>query len=48
MNFGAFAVVLGGVCGGLMPLTTPEAPWFIFLSGAIAISAMILPGISGA
>ncbi|MDY6993745.1 MAG: DUF368 domain-containing protein [Pseudomonadota bacterium] len=26
---------------------TPEAYWFVFLSGAIAICAMILPGISG-
>jgi len=33
---------------GMVPLATPEAPWFIFLSGAVAISAMILPGISGA
>ena len=29
------------------PSQTPEAYWFIFLSGAIAICAMILPGISG-
>ncbi len=29
------------------PATTPQAHWFIFISGAIAISAMILPGISG-
>ena len=29
------------------PATTPEAYWFIFLSGAIAITAMIMPGISG-
>ncbi|ELR71789.1 membrane protein [Fulvivirga imtechensis AK7] len=29
------------------PSETPEAPWFIFISGAIAICAMILPGISG-
>lgn len=29
------------------PATTPETHWFIFISGAIAISAMILPGISG-
>lgn len=31
----------------LSPASTPEALWFIFLSGFIAISAMILPGISG-
>lgn len=30
-----------------VPAATPDAPWFLFLSGAIAISAMILPGISG-
>jgi len=29
------------------PAQTPEAYWFIFLSGVIAICAMILPGISG-
>jgi putative membrane protein len=32
----------------LIPMTSPEELWFIFLSGAIAICAMILPGISGA
>lgn len=31
----------------LVPTDTPEATWFIFLSGAISITAMILPGISG-
>lgn len=30
------------------PASTPETWWFIMLSGAIAICAMILPGISGA
>lgn len=29
------------------PTQTPETWWFLFLSGAIAICAMILPGISG-
>lgn len=33
---------------GLRPAETPNALWFIFLSGMIAICAMILPGISGA
>jgi putative membrane protein len=33
---------------GMVPMSTPEAPWFLFLSGALAICAMILPGISGA
>lgn len=31
----------------LVPADTPEAPWFVFISGSIAICAMILPGISG-
>jgi len=33
---------------GLLPASTPNAFWFLFLSGAMAICAMILPGISGA
>ncbi len=33
---------------GRVPLETPHTPLFFFLSGALAISAMILPGISGA
>ncbi len=32
----------------LTPATTTEALWFVFLSGVVAICAMILPGISGA
>jgi len=45
------AIVVGTVAAyilvGLVPLQTPDAAWFLFLSGAIAICAMILPGISG-
>lgn len=45
------ALAAGGVGAywlvGLVPTQTPEAPWFLFLSGALAITAMILPGISG-
>jgi putative membrane protein len=48
-------VVLSGLIGVAIafyitvatPAQTPEAYWFIFLSGALAICAMILPGISG-
>ena len=43
----ALGVVLGVTVCTLSPTQTPEALWFIFLSGAIAICAMILPGISG-
>lgn len=39
--------VLGAVVCTLSPTQTPDALWFIFLSGAMAICAMILPGISG-
>ncbi len=43
----ALGVVLGVTVCTLSPTQTPDALWFIFLSGAIAICAMILPGISG-
>jgi putative membrane protein len=33
---------------GTVPVQTPESWWFLILSGALAICAMILPGISGA
>lgn len=46
------AVLIGSVIAygivGLVPVATPNAPWFLVLCGAIAICAMILPGISGA
>ena len=40
-------VILGVTVCTLSPTQTPDALWFIFISGAIAICAMILPGISG-
>ncbi len=46
------AALLGGFFTfflvGMMPAKTPDTWWFLFFSGAIAICAMILPGISGA
>lgn len=44
--------LLGGIVGtyflvGLVPVSTPNDPWFLFISGLVAICAMILPGISG-
>lgn len=42
-----FGCILGVVICTLSPTQTPDALWFIFLSGSIAICAMILPGISG-
>jgi putative membrane protein len=43
----ALGLVLGVTICTLSPTQTPDDLWFIFLSGAIAICAMILPGISG-
>ena len=43
----AGGVALGAVVCTLSPTQTPDALWFIFIAGAIAICAMILPGISG-
>lgn len=40
-------VVLAYFITELPPMSTPDALWFTFLSGAIAICAMIMPGISG-
>jgi len=44
-------LLLGLVAGlavvNLVPVQTPTTAWFIFLCGALAISAMILPGVSG-
>lgn len=46
------AVALGAIGAyllvGAVPVQTPNDWWFLFLSGALAICAMILPGISGA
>ena len=47
----ALAVLLAAAAAfvlvGAVPVETPTAAWFVFLSGTIAICAMILPGISG-
>ncbi len=40
-------IIIGLALVNLVPVNTPNAAWFIFLCGALAISAMILPGISG-
>ncbi|WP_341540098.1 DUF368 domain-containing protein [Pseudodesulfovibrio tunisiensis] len=53
--FSAFNIgmVMLGAAGsyllvGMIPVSTPETMGFVFLCGAVAICAMILPGISGA
>ena len=46
-----FFLLVGTAVGlfvfNLVPVNTPEESWFVFLSGSLAICAMILPGISG-
>ncbi|WP_106567926.1 DUF368 domain-containing protein [Cecembia rubra] len=46
-----FALLIGTgtayLITGLPPTGSPDALWFVFVAGAIAICAMILPGISG-
>ena len=42
-----FGVALGAIICTLSPTQTPDALWFVFISGALAICAMVLPGISG-
>ncbi|MBI9110152.1 DUF368 domain-containing protein [Maridesulfovibrio ferrireducens] len=52
----SFKNILSGVLGaifsfvlvGLIPVTTPDTLWFVFICASISICAMILPGISGA
>jgi len=51
-NFSRYAILTAGAVAAYLivdmsPTETPTAPWFLFISGAIAICAMILPGISG-
>jgi putative membrane protein len=48
----AITFIIGAVIAYILtivtPSQTPETLWFVFLSGSLAICAMILPGISGA
>lgn len=41
------ATIVSFLLVGLVPAQTPETWWFYILAGAIAICAMILPGVSG-
>jgi putative membrane protein len=52
-SLGVFvAIVIGTIAAYFItaatPAETPDAPWFLVIAGAVAICAMILPGISGA
>lgn len=52
-SVGPIAALIIGAVGtyfvvGAVPVQTPDTWWFYFMSGALTISAMVLPGISGA
>ncbi|MCE7995805.1 MAG: DUF368 domain-containing protein [Roseivirga sp.] len=52
-DVGVFLGIIAGCAAAYfitsaIPAETPEASWFLFIAGAVAICAMILPGISGA
>jgi len=40
--------VIGYCITWLSPVETPDTYWFVFICGALAVSSMIFPGISGA
>lgn len=44
----AAGAVAAFVLVGATPATTPENAWFLLLAGAVAVSALLLPGLSGA
>ncbi len=45
--FVVIGVLIGFWIVTRIPTETPTSTWFLFFSGALAISAMVLPGISG-
>jgi len=48
MVFLLASILLAVIICRLTPTQTPDDYWFVFITGAIAISAMLMPGISGA
>jgi putative membrane protein len=45
--FFVLGVFIAFLITSLPPISTPNSSWFTFVAGAIAICAMILPGVSG-
>ena len=45
--FVALGAGFGFAMVSLIPVSTPESLWFVFVCGSIGITAMILPGLSG-
>ncbi len=48
VSAGLLGAVFSFILVGLIPVTTPDTLWFVFICASISICAMILPGISGA
>lgn len=46
-GFLILGIIAGWLVVNLVPVDTPDSGWFIFICGFVAISAMLLPGISG-
>ena len=46
-SFGLIGFIIAFLIVGLTALSTSPSYWFIFICGAIAITAMLLPGVSG-
>ncbi|MBN1644865.1 DUF368 domain-containing protein [Candidatus Woesearchaeota archaeon] len=46
-SFGLIGFIIAFLIVGLTALSTTPSYWFIFICGAIAITAMLLPGVSG-
>jgi putative membrane protein len=42
-----FGIFFGVYFISLVPSSTPDDSWFIFICGIVSISAMLLPGVSG-
>ena len=45
--WGGVSIIIFSIIMQIKPVEIPHSPWILILSGTIAISAMILPGISG-
>jgi len=44
---GATGLIIGLLITTMLPVNLPAAPWTLFLGGALAVCAWILPGLSG-
>lgn len=45
---GAIGAITAFVLVGFVPADTPDTPWMMMVAGGLAVSALLLPGVSGA